>query len=304
MNQVEASVKEWLSHLANIKRLSEKTCIAYQRDLAIFLNFLQKHLGKELTLADLDELKLADFRGFLASRAKQNLSPASRARELSSLRGFWYYMTREGLLKNANLKALTSPKRGKRIPKALSEQVIETIMTEAKNNSANAWLGARDNALLMLLYGCGLRISEALNLNLTDIPKTSDTSLRIIGKGNKERLVPLLPLVMDGIKLYLRLCPFNLGEDEALFRAQNSKRLGARRVQLIMQALREKFGLGGNVTPHALRHSFATHLLGNGADLRAIQELLGHASLSTTQIYTEIDKTQIMSVYKKSHPRQ
>ena len=302
MNEVDKAVKTWIAYLATIKRLSEKTCIAYESDVNIFLVFLQSHLGKEVTLSDLDDLALADFRSFLAQRHKQNISAPSRARALSSLRAFWLYMNRAGKLKNANLNALSAPKQGQRLPKALSKEVIKKITYDAKMNAANAWLGARDNALLMLLYGCGLRISEALNLNAEDFPQ-DDRGLRVLGKGNKERLVPLLPLVRDEIKFYLRLCPFTLAPKEALFRAQSGKRLGARRVQLVMQNLRYKFSLGANATPHALRHSFATHLLSNGADLRAIQELLGHSSLSATQIYTEVDRAEIMSIHQKAHPR-
>ncbi len=296
-------VSAWLDYLSGIKRLSPKTCSAYESDMRVFLDFLQTHLGKEVMVSDLDELALADFRSFLAQRHRDNLSATSRARALSSLRSFWHFMNREGKLKNANLSVLTSPKRGKQVPKALSHQAIEKIMAEAKATSSNAWIGARNNALLMLLYGCGLRISEALDINMEELPQTADKGLRIIGKGNKERLVPLLPLVRDEVKLYIRLCPFALEGKSALFVAQSGKRLGARRVQRLMESLRHKFNLGANATPHSLRHSFATHLLSNGADLRAIQELLGHSSLSATQIYTQVDRAQIMSIHQKAHPR-
>lgn len=306
MNEVEANLQAFIRYGEKIRHLSGATLIAYQRDLKLFFTFLAGHLGKELTLSDLDNLHLSDFRSFLALRHRQNLSAASRARELSSLRSFWNYMIKQGKLKNANLTAITSPKKAKQVPKALSEKAIEKLTSEAKTGSVQVWIGARDNALLMLLYGCGLRISEALRLNAEEFPQSGDKGLKILGKGKKERLVPLLPLVRDEIKLYMRLCPFGLEEGEKnqpLFLAQNGKRLGVRRVQLMMQNLRQKFDLGANATPHSLRHSFATHLLNNGADLRAIQELLGHTSLSATQIYTQVDKSQMLSIHALAHPR-
>ena len=302
-SDIKTALAEWLSDLSDIRRLSAQTIKAYRRDLNLFLSFLRDHLGKEITLKDLDALALSDFRSFLAWRHHHNISAASRARELSSLRAFWLYMNHQGKLTNANLKAITAPKRGRHVPKALSADAIHRLMHETHANAANAWIGARDHALLLLLYGCGLRISEALDVTCADIPKDSTAGLRIIGKGRKERIVPLLPLVRDALKLYMRLCPFALADSEPLFRGQHGKKLSPRSAQLLLEKLRQKFSLGKRATPHALRHSFATHLLSNGADLRAIQELLGHASLSTTQIYTEIDKSQLMSIYEKSHPR-
>ncbi len=299
-------VEEWLTYCAGIKRLSPLTIKAYGRDVRLFLTFIQDHLGHEVALKELDTLTPSDFRAFLAWRRNQGVGGSTRARELSSLRAFYLYLGQHSQIKNAALSAISSPKRGHNIPRALSEKAAATLIDEARKHSHHVrraeWIGARDAAVLLMLYGAGLRISEALRLNVEDIPADATAALRIIGKGGKERLVPMLPVLRNAIKTYLRLCPFQI-EVGALFRAQSGKRLGARRVQLLMKNLRQSFGLSERATPHALRHSFATHLLGHGGDLRAIQELLGHASLSTTQIYTEIDTTQILSIYEKAHPR-
>ena len=310
MKDIHNWLTDWLAHCADIKRLSPLTIKAYRRDVELFFTFLGDHLGHEVKIKDLDALAPSDFRAFLAWRRNQGVGGSTRARELSSLRTFYLYLGRQGQIKNSALSAISSPKRGHNIPRALSEKAAAKLIEEARKHSFHAkraeWIGARDAAILLLLYGAGLRISEALNLNVEDIPTEADAALRIIGKGSKERLVPMLPIVRDAIKTYLRLCPFAKEAKvakEALFRAQSGRRLGARQVQLLMKNLRQSFALSERATPHALRHSFATHLLGHGGDLRAIQELLGHASLSTTQIYTEIDTTQILSIYEKAHPR-
>ena len=293
----------WLEELRDYKRLREKTLDAYQRDLSLFFTFLATHLGKQIDLADLDCLTLSDFRSFLAWRQSHHIKARSRARQTSSLRSFWRFMVKKGWLKKNPLSAITAPKIGQAVPRALSQKKARLLIDESYFSSKTAWLGARDYALLLLLYGCGLRISEALNLNREDLPQDKNASLRIKGKGGKERIVPLLSLVCDSLKSYIRLCPFPLDKKQPLFRAQNGQRLGARQVQEKVKILRQRLGLGQNITPHALRHSFATHLLENGTDLRVIQELLGHSSLSSTQIYTEIDKSHLVAIYEKAHPR-
>ena len=316
MKDIHNWLTDWLAHCADIKRLSPLTIKAYRRDVELFLIFIGDHLGHEVKIKDLDALTPSDFRAFLAWRRNQGVGGSTRARELSSLRTFYLYLGRQGEVKNSALSAISSPKRGHNIPRALSEKAAAMLIEEARKHSLHAkraeWIGARDAAILLLLYGAGLRISEALKLNVEDIPTQAGAALRIIGKGDKERLVPILPVVRDAIKTYLRLCPFATEvkvvkvakvAKEALFRAQSGRRLGARQVQLLMKNLRQSFNLSERATPHALRHSFATHLLGHGGDLRAIQELLGHASLSTTQIYAEIDTAQILSIYEKAHPR-
>ena len=307
MKDIHNWLTDWLAHCADIKRLSPLTVKAYRRDVELFLIFIGDHLGHEVKIKHLNALTPSDFRAFLAWRRNQGVGGSTRARELSSLRTFYLYLGQQGEVKNSALSAISSPKRGHNIPRALSEKAAAMLIEEARKHSLHAkraeWIGARDAAILLLLYGAGLRISEALNLNVEDIPTQAGAALRIIGKGSKERLVPLLPIVRDAIKTYLRLCPFATEVKEALFRAQSGRRLGARQVQLLMKNLRQSFNLSERATPHALRHSFATHLLGHGGDLRAIQELLGHASLSTTQIYTEIDTAQILSIYEKAHPR-
>ncbi len=304
---IRNDLKDWLAYCADIKRLSPLTVKAYGRDVELFLTFLSDHLGKEAAREDLAALLPSDFRAFLAWRRNQNASGSTRARELSSLRAFYLYLGQQHKIKNAALTAISSPKRGQNIPRALSEKAAATLIDEARRHSfaprRAEWIAARDAAILLMLYGAGLRISEALRLNVENIPHDKNAAIKIIGKGSKERLVPLLPVLRDALRVYMRLCPFLTDQKGALFRAQSGKRLGARQVQLLMKTLRQGLGLGDRVTPHALRHSFATHLLGHGGDLRAIQELLGHASLSTTQIYTKIDTQQILSIHQKAHPR-
>ena len=300
---LQAAILEWQDWLEHEKRASAHTLSAYRRDLTQFLEFLSGHLGGLPGLKDLRSLRTADFRAWLAARASDGLSRTSVARSLSVVRGFFRWLARRGLVENAALTTLRTPKVPRSVPKALAaDEAIETLEL-AKDLAAKPWTGKRDAAILALLYGCGLRIGEALSLTRAEAPRPGQEELRVTGKGNKERAVPLLPGVIEAVQDYLAACPFALEPADPLFVGARGKALGARRVQETVAALRAALGLPATATPHALRHSFATHLLAGGADLRAIQELLGHASLSTTQRYTEVDIAGLLSVYDRAHPR-
>jgi integrase/recombinase XerC len=295
------AIEAWRSWLADERRASPHTLDAYGRDMAAFLAFISGHLGFPPGLKDLEGLTAADFRGWLARRAAEGLSRASTARAMSTVRGFFRFMDRRGGLHNPALAVVRTPRLAKSVPKALEvADALETV--EAVGDfSDEPWIAKRDIAVMMLLYGCGLRIGEALSLNRRQAP-TADT-LIVTGKGNKQRLVPVLPVVREAIDAYLGACPYGLEPEDPLFVGARGKRLSARVVQLRMRDVRLLLGLPETATPHALRHSFATHLLAGGGDLRTIQELLGHASLSTTQRYTDVDSARLMAVYNATHPR-
>lgn len=293
--------RNWYAHLMGEKRMSEATLVHYHGDLSRFFDFLTNHLGGAVSLKDLSMLAQRDFRAFLASRRGEGLTNRSMARHLSSIRSFFRFMEREGIIANPALRAVRSPKIPHGIPKPLTPQGAKNIIAEAAEVASAPWIGARDAAIITLLYGCGLRISEALSLKRRQAP-LSDT-LRITGKGNKERLVPVLEAARKAVDTYLALCPHPLGPEDPLFVGARGKLLDQRMVRGLMIRARERLGLPDSATPHALRHSFATHLLAGGGDLRAIQELLGHASLSTTQIYTEADSDRLLNIYDKAHPR-
>ncbi len=296
------AVEDWQAWLARERRSSRHTLDAYTRDLGAFLAFLAGYRGGTVGLATLDGLTLRDFRAWLADRAGRGLSANSSARALSVLRGFYRWAERQDLLSNSQIAAVRTPKRGEQLPKALAAPDTQDLLASEPVRERQPWVAARDRAVLLLLYGAGLRIGEALGLTPADLPSQDDGTLRILGKGNKTRLVPLLPTITDALTLYARLCPFDLAADQALFRGVRGGPLNARVVQLLIQDLRRGLGLPESTTPHALRHSFATHLLAGGADLRGIQELLGHASLSTTQRYTAVDPAGLLKAYK-AHPR-
>ncbi len=297
---------KWLVYLTTERQLAEKTREAYTRDLTYFLGFLALHHGGPASLKLLKKLEPGDFRSFLAARRNEGVSSRSLARSLSALRMFFRFLDRRGILKNDAVTAVRTPKLSHGVPKALGVDAAVSIADDASagaHAAAPEWVLARDSAVLTLLYGSGLRISEALGLNLNEAPLGRRDVLRITGKGSKERAVPVLPLASKAIQRYLDLCPFSLSPDGPLFVGVKGKRLSPRIIQLVMERLRSALSLPETATPHALRHSFATHLLGNGADLREIQELLGHSSLSTTQIYTEVDTTHLLKVYDEAHPR-
>jgi len=295
---------EWLDYMRSEKRMSAHSLEAYQRDLTKFFHFMGEHLGKSLSLHDLEALKSADFRAYLAHRRRNGLGSASLARNLSSLKSFFHYLRKNDILNNQAINAVRAPKLPPRLPRPLDEKSALKAVQDVGDFAREDWVAHRDMAVLSLLYGAGLRISEALNLNGKDIAEDSsqDQMLKILGKGKKERLVPVLPVVREAIQLYQKSCPYPLQDDGPLFVGVRGGRLNARNIQLAMQKLRESLGLPPSATPHALRHSFATHLLSSGGDLRTIQELLGHASLSTTQHYTDVDTAYLMDVYNNAHP--
>lgn len=296
-----AAVEDFLIWLRDERRSSAHTVSAYARDLSFFFAFLADHLGGPAGLAALASLRTADFRSYLARRRQDGLSNASIARNLSVVRSFFRHLETTGVVHNPALAAVRSPKLAHAVPKPLSVTAAAAAREEVGLLSEEPWVAARDAAVITLLYGCGLRISEALSLNRGEAPVGA--SLIVTGKGNKERLVPVLPIVREGVEAYLSLCPYDLGPSDPLFVGVRGKRLNPGIVQQGMRKVRAALGLDETATPHALRHSFATHLLGAGGDLRTIQELLGHASLSTTQRYTEVDTERLVNIYRDAHPR-
>ncbi|RED48073.1 tyrosine recombinase XerC [Aestuariispira insulae] len=299
---VARAYRGFLEHIRAEKRYSHHTLDGYARDLTAFLHFVSHHLGGIAGLNDLASLKTADFRAWLARRAAQEMAKTSTARALSAVRSFFRWLDRQDLASNAAIATIRTPKLDRAVPKPLTASDAERTLDLAGSWTTEEWAARRDEAVLTLLYGCGLRISEALDLNRKDWAADQAT-VRVLGKGNKERLVPVLPAVQAAITAYLDLCPYGSDADDPLFYGLRGGRLNARTVQKLVQQLRHALGLPDSATPHALRHSFATHLLAGGGDLRAIQELLGHASLTTTQRYTEIDTGTLLMEYAKAHPR-
>lgn len=296
-----AAIEAWQAWLAHERRASVHTLDAYSHDLADFLEFMVEHRGGPLGPATLADLRLADFRAWLAARNNRGLKRTSTARALSTVRGFFRRLEKTGVASNGAISVLRTPKLPKSIPKALSEDEAFSAIAAVAEMADEPWVAKRDAAILTLLYGGGLRIGEALGLDRRDVP--AGPALRVVGKGNKERLVPLLPVVMEAIKDYLEACPHKPAPDGPLFVGKRGGRLSPSQVQATLRKVRRALGLPETATPHALRHSFATHLLAGGGDLRTIQELLGHASLSTTQRYTAVDTARIIEVYRAAHPR-
>lgn len=299
--RLAGAAEAWQRWLTDEKRASAHTLDGYGRDLAAFLGFLREHRGGEPRLEDLAELTPADFRAFLARRGNDGLARSSMARAMSTLRSFFRFLDRMGQLHNPAIHAVRSPRPPRSLPKPLAaDEALETLSTAAALQD-DPWLAARDVALFSLLYGCGLRLGEALSLTVGEAPLGE--VLRITGKGRKQRMVPVLPVVRQAVAEYLRLRPTSDEAGAPLFIGARSKRLNPGVVQRQMRRLRVLLGLPETATPHALRHSFATHLLSAGGDLRTIQELLGHASLATTQRYTEVDSRRLATVYRDAHPR-
>jgi len=302
---VVSAIEDWRAWLAHERRISNHTLDAYSRDLGSFLRFTAEHLGYAPGLQDLRALEPADFRGFLADRQARGLARSSTARAMSTLRNFFKFIERQGLVENAAIGGIRTPKVPRSVPKALDEvDALETVSV-IEDLSEEPWIGKRDAAVLFLLYGCGLRIGEALGLDRDQVAEPGDAmdTIVVTGKGDKQRLVPVLPVVAKALGDYIDACPHDLALDGPLFVGKRGKRLSARMIQRQMGRVRALLGLPETATPHALRHSFATHLLAGGGDLRTIQELLGHASLSTTQRYTEVDAGRLKSVYDGAHPR-
>jgi len=299
----EAARQEFLVWLAAERRSSPLTVEAYGADIAGFLGFITQHLGAEPDLGALVALRAADFRAWLAHGAGEGRGNATRARHLSAVRTFFRWLARRHGAGNPQVRLLATPRAKRPLPRALTPKDARAVTEDISDIAESPAIQARDTALFTLLYGCGLRIAEALALNVADAPREgSDAALRVVGKGRKQRLVPVLPVVRQAIALWLRHHP--RPEPEApLFLGARGKRLNPAVAQLTLQKFRRLAGLPEHATPHALRHSFATHLLAGGADLRSIQDLLGHASLSTTQRYTAVDEKGLLEVWRATHPK-
>jgi integrase/recombinase XerC len=303
---ITRQMTRWLSHLGAERRLSPKTSEAYARDVRQCLAFLAGHWGTQVTLARFAALEAGDVRAFMAMRRADDISGRSLMRALAGLRSFGRFLEREGHGKVGALSAIRAPKIGKSLPKPIPMTAAKRLADadERAGETREPWIWARDAAVMALLYGSGLRISEALSLKRRDVPLPGAGDVLVVtGKGNKTRMVPVLQNVLTLIADYVAMCPHPLSAAEPIFVGARGGPLKARIIQLTMERLRGALGLPDSATPHALRHSFATHLLSRGGDLRAIQELLGHASLSTTQIYTGIDTERLLEVYRSAHPR-
>ena len=292
--EVKALIARWSAWLTGERMYSPHTVDAYCRDLAIFTAFFDKPLN----LKKLARIDIRGFRAYLSSRAAENISKTSLAREISTIRNFFRWLNKNDIIKNDAISLLSSPRLPKALPRAADAEDIFKLLGKACQNAARPWEGLRDKAVFTLLYGCGLRISEALSLNIGDLD--DQHLLRITGKGNKTRLVPLLPAVVDTINDYLAECPYRQQTGDPMFLGARGERLSPRIIQRQMQKIRLEIGLPETITPHALRHSYATHLLAAGTDLRSIQELLGHSSLTTTQRYTEVEIEKLKEEYHKA----
>ncbi len=292
--EVKALIARWSAWLTGERMYSPHTVDAYCRDLAIFTAFFDKPLN----LKKLARIDIRGFRAYLSSRAAENISKTSLAREISTIRNFFRWLNKNDIIKNDAISLLSSPLLPKALPRAADAEDIFKLLGKACQNAARPWEGLRDKAVFTLLYGCGLRISEALSLNIGDLD--DQRLLRITGKGNKTRLVPLLPAVVDTINDYLAECPYRQQTGDPMFLGARGERLSPRIIQRQMQKIRLEIGLPETITPHALRHSYATHLLAAGTDLRSIQELLGHSSLTTTQRYTEVEIEKLKEEYHKA----
>ncbi|MDR1694412.1 MAG: tyrosine recombinase XerC [Lactobacillaceae bacterium] len=293
-------IHKWASWLKNEKGYSKHTLDSYCRDLSAFLKFMFSYTGHKAYLKELEDLEIREFRSYLSKQAANHLEKSSIARKLSTVKNFFKYLDTHKILKNSAITVVSAPKKNKVLPKALEIDDTFNFIDYLKEQAKDNWQDLRDLAVFILLYGCGLRISEALSLNIGDFSNKS--FIKIKGKGNKERIVPILPIVTENIDSYLSVCPYELKLEEPVFIGKRGERLSPRIIQRKMEKIRRQLNLPENITPHALRHSFATHLLAEGTDLRSIQELLGHSSLSTTQRYTDVQIETLKKEYNKSHP--
>lgn len=296
-------LQKWLRFLKYEKAVSPHTLRAYTHDVTQFVTFMAKHLGHAPSLDSLSEVALRDFRAWISRNAMNGASVATRARSLAGIKNFLGWMDKQGIMHNAAISTVRTPKQPHKLPRPLYEKQAMTVLEEVSSYNPKMvdWIVKRDRALFTLLYGCGLRINEALSLDIKDLPR--DGFLRVMGKGSRERQVPVLQIVEDRIDEYRAICPYPEEPQRPLFLGERGKRLRQQIAQKAMREIRQVLELPATATPHAFRHSFATHLLQNGANLREIQELLGHVSLSTTQRYTEINAQELMNVYKNAHPR-
>lgn len=298
-NEIIDHIHDWQSWIKLERMYSDHTLDGYSRDLSIFFEFWADYLGYTPTLSDLEQIDIRTFRAFLSRQNRKHLSKTSMAREVSTLKNFFKWLNRNHIIENTEITILSTPKKDKILPKSLDVDQTLNLLEVAADYAKEPWQGLRDVAILTIIYGCGLRISEALSLNIGDI--NHNDFLIIRGKGNKERIVPLLPVVKDKIDAYINACPYNLKHGEAMFLGARGERISPRIVQRTLEKIRLSLGLPDNLTPHALRHSFATHLLAEGTNLRSIQELLGHASLSTTQRYTHVEIEHLKKEYRKAN---
>lgn len=299
--QVRDALAQWGQQLSALQGAARNTVTAYQADVTGYLHFLAIHRGGTEGLAALASLPQSDLRAWMAHERGRGLSARSLARALSAVKSFTAWVADRSGADASTVLSARAPRFKRKLPRPLSVQGAQDMIDTVADQGREDWISARDRAVVTLLYGCGLRISEALGLTGSVVPLPD--VLRITGKGNKTRLVPVLPVARDAVADYVRLCPFDLTPDAALFRGARGGPLNPRLIAAVMEAARLQLGLPATATPHAMRHSFATHLLAAGGDLRAIQELLGHASLSTTQAYTAVDAARLMEVYEKAHPR-
>jgi integrase/recombinase XerC len=296
-----AQIKSWLTYLRAEKNLSPHSIRAYTGDISQFIQFLAKHNGRAPSISDLSDVDLRAFRAWMSRMTMNGVASSSRARSLSGLKNFMKWLDKQGVMHNAAISTVRTPKQPHKLPRPLFEKQAMTVINYDAASITDEWVSMRNRALFTLLYGCGLRINEALSLDLRDMPR--DGFIRVMGKGRKERQVPVLKIVETMLNQYRKLCPFPETADRPLFMGEKGKRMRQQIAQKAMREIRIELGLPENATPHALRHSFATHLLQNGANLREIQELLGHASLSTTQRYTEVDSKELLRIYNAAHPR-
>ncbi len=299
MNEI---VAEFIEYLTGAKHYSSHTATAYETDICDFIRFYDNYAGRTADVSDMARADTLCFRAWLADRARRNLAHKSTARALSSLRGFYKYLAKHHGIKNNAIGLISSPKVPRKLSKAIEVTDVENMHDAIRSiDAAEPWIAARDWALVVLIFGCGLRISEALSLTNADVRAHPDI-LRIMGKGAKERIVPVLPAVWDAIDKYTAVRPFGAAPDDPLFRSVRGLPMSARMAEKVVEHVRRYLQLPDYVTPHALRHTFATALLAGGADLRSLQELLGHASLSTTQLYTRVNMSEIMNIYNHAHP--
>ena len=291
----------WLDHARALNGAADNTLSAYRADVTDFIAFMTGHFAASQGLAALARIGVPDMRAWMAHLRAQDVAPRSVARKLSAVKSFYRWLAERQGFEPTSVLSTRAPKFQKKLPRPLTEDAARAMIDTVALQSRDGWIGARDAAVITLLYGCGLRISEALGLAGRDLPLAD--SLRILGKGNKERIVPVLPVARAAVQDYLRLCPYPMDHDAPVFRGARGGALNPRLVQKVTEQARLQLGLPASATPHAMRHSFATHLLAAGGDLRAIQELLGHASLSTTQAYTAVDEVHLMKVYEQTHPK-
>ena len=297
---IEDAFTNWLGNLKEVRNLSDNTLISYKHDVKSFIEFISTHTGSEVSIKYLNDMKISDFRSFLSYLRNKDISSTSIARIISSLKSFFNYLLNTNLIESTVVQSLRTPKQKKSLPRPISSELAIETIKHAQDMEKEKWIGMRNKSILMLLYGCGLRISEALNLNFEDI--NENDYLIIKGKGNKERMVPLMDYVKNDIENYIHECPKNFIKDDPLFVGKRLDRLSPRIIQYVLEKIRHNLSLPETATPHALRHSFATHLLDSGGDLRTIQELLGHSSLSTTQKYTKVETEKLYDAYSKTHP--